>query len=110
MAHVNAEETDKGIPDKKIGDPKSIAKRLLKSMSELQYIDRPKSQNAGICHLCMCLDDQRRPTHDSYAVGNTMYWCKRCGLYLGLRDMDAYYQSETYAIEKAFRQQKAGGT
>ena len=62
-------------PDKRTEDPKSIAKGFLKSMSELQYIDRPMNQNAGVCHL----DDQRQPTHDSDAVGNTMFWCKRWG-------------------------------
>ena len=78
-------------------------------MSELQYIDRPKNQNAGVCHLCRCLVDQRQPTHDSDAVGNMMFWCKRLGLYLGLRDMDNYFHSEFFAIEKVFRKERVGG-
>lgn len=86
-----------------------IAKEVLKNMSEFQYNDKPKNPNTGIRHLCMCPDDQQQPAHDSDAAGNTVYWCKRCGLYLGLRDMDAYCQSETYLMEKAFRKQKAGG-
>ena len=75
-----------------------------------QYNDKPKNPNIGIRHLCMCRDNQQQPTNDSDS-GNTIYWCKRCGLYLGLRDMDAYYQSEaTDAIKRAHRKQNSGGT
>jgi hypothetical protein len=34
---------------------------------------------------------------------DTMFWCKKCGKFLGLHDMDRYYLSELYKAESAIR-------
>lgn len=73
--------------------------------SELQYTNNPKHQNPGICLLCMCQKDEQSPTHRPNGL-DSMFWCKRCGKYLGLHDMDRYYLSEEYKAEVA--RQKSG--
>jgi hypothetical protein len=62
-------------------------------MQEFQYKDRPKDQNPGVCFLRICPKDQQAPTHMPNGL-DTIYWCKQCGMYLGLHDMDDYFQRE----------------
>jgi hypothetical protein len=76
-------------------------------MSDLQYTDRPKDQNPGVCFLCMCSKDEQSPTHMLNGL-NSIFWCKRCGRFLGLHDMDIYFHSAQYSIEQAKRKQREG--
>jgi hypothetical protein len=77
----------------------------LQSKSDVSYIDAPKNQESGVRYCCMCVTEQREPTHDSDAMGHVFYWCKRCGLYLLNKDMDDYYGSELFKTESARRKQ-----
>ena len=76
-------------------------------MSELQYTDRPKDRNPGVCYLCTCSKDEQSPTHMPDGL-DTMFWCKRCGRFLGLHDMDNYFHSPQYATERDMKKQREG--
>jgi len=73
----------------------------------LPYIDKPKHQISGVWPLCKCPTEEQRPTHLAGPM-QTIYWCKKCGLYLKLWDMDAYQYSDQFAIEKEYRKQQGG--
>lgn len=55
----------------------------------------------------MCDNANQAPTHDSDSLGKLFFWCKNCGLYLKMQDIDASYDTER--TEKRLRRSQDPG-
>lgn len=75
------------------------------TLAAFEHLDHPKDLG-GMALLCGCSDADRAPTHRLIEKTEVTYWCKRCGLQLPMRVMDAYFMTDDYKIEAEFQDER----